>query len=191
MIKKQTHTYRFLVDTNKTDFELFVLAESDYTTLEYEENEYMASFRTILEVPVEVQGKTFKVKAKSELGDSQEYTIELVHRSDNTKLEYLKVDDIIREPDEVWWDTYIVMIERDATQALIEVKTEHEFANIRIGDNIIASGLDKGVLDCPDLTQKRILVPVVVTVADGTTVKTYNIVLIRGCSSIYARYRRK
>ena len=71
------------------------------------------------------------------------------------------------------------MIERDATQALIEVKTEHEFANIRIGDNILASGVDKGVLDCPDLTQKRILVPVVVTAADGTTVKTYNIVLIR------------
>ena len=57
----QTHTYRFLIDTDKTDFELFVLAESDYTTLEYEETEYLASFKAILNVPAEVQGKAFNI----------------------------------------------------------------------------------------------------------------------------------
>ncbi|MBQ8043223.1 MAG: M23 family metallopeptidase [Clostridia bacterium] len=175
-----TSTYRFLVEDTKTDFELFILAESDYTMLEYEGAEYQASFKSVVNMETTVEGKTLQVKAKAESGSERIYTIELVHKSDNTDLEYLKVSDIERYPDEEGGDTYTVMIPKLATTTLIEVKTVHNYATVRLGDNQVMTQHDRGELDCSDLTQDRILVPVVVTAADGTTIRTYNILLLRG-----------
>ena len=184
LYNEDTCTYRFLIEPNETDLELFVLAQNDYTILEYEGTEYEASLRTILSLDVSEQGKTLKIKSKSESGIEKIYNIEIARKSDNVNLEYLKVNDIVRNPDTIGGDTYTIIIPQLATSASIEVKTEYKYATIRIGDNQIATSQDKGVLDCSDLTQSRIVIPVVVTAADGTTIKTYNVILLRGSNDI-------
>ena len=182
------HTYRFLEDNEKTEFELFVLADSEYTILEYEDVEYDDSLRTIVEVGINEEGKTLKVKATSESGSEQIYTIEIARRSDNTNLEYLKVDDKIRTPDVANGDTYTVRIAKDAVTALIEVQTEYSYANVRLGDNQVVRAHDKGVIDISDLSEDRIIIPVVVTAADGTTIRTYNVILLRSPTTIYGKF---
>nr|MCR5146515.1 M23 family metallopeptidase [Clostridia bacterium] len=180
----KTDTYRFLVNSDETDFELFVLAESDYSILEYEEMGYEASIRTNVQMDLAEQGKILKVKQHSESGDTAEHTIEIVRISDNTNLEFLKVNNILRHPDEEGGDTYTVPITKDATSVLIEVKTEYSFASVRLGDNDVTRQHDSGVLLCDDLTENRIIVPIVVTAADGVAIRTYNVVLERKGSSI-------
>ncbi len=174
-----THTYRFLVDNESTQFELLAVAESDYSILEYEGVEYDASLRTIVNMELSEQGKTLKLKEKSEAGDELEYKVEIVRRSEDTSLEYLKVNDKIRQPDEVNGDVYTVPIPKDATSAVIEVKTNYSFASVRLGDNEPIRQYDKGVLDISDIEEQRIIVPIVVTAVDGTTIRTYNVVLVR------------
>jgi hypothetical protein len=176
---ESTHTYRFLVDNESTQFELLAVAESDYSILEYEGNQYDASLRTIVNMELTEQGKVLKLIEKSEAGDQLEYTIEIVRRSEDTGLEYLKVNDVIRQPDEDGGDVYTVAIPKDATSAVIEVKTNYSFANIRLGDNEPIRQHDKGVLDISDIEESRIIVPIVVTAVDGTTIRTYNVVLVR------------
>ena len=161
-----------------------MLAESDYSILEYEDVGYEASIRTNVHMELEEQGKILKIKQHSEAGDLAEHTVEIVRISDNTRLEYLKVNNIERQPDEVGGDTYTVPITKDATSVLIEVQTEYSFANVRLGDNAVIRQHDKGVLLCDDLNEQRIIVPVVVTAADGTAIRTYNIILERKGSSI-------
>jgi murein DD-endopeptidase MepM/ murein hydrolase activator NlpD len=179
-----TDTYRFLINPDETDFELFVLAESDYSILEYDGVGYEASIRTNVSVEANEQGKILKIKQYSEAGESKEHTIEIVRISDNTNLEYLKVNNIIRYPDEEGGDTYTVPITKNATSVLIEVQTEYSFASVRLGDNNVVRQHDIGVLSCPNLNEQRIIVPVVVTAADGSTIRTYNIILDRKGSSI-------
>ncbi len=179
-----TDTYRFLVNPDETDFELFVLAESDYSILEYEDMGYEASIRANVSVALEEQGKILKIKQHSEAGETKEHTIEIVRISDNTNLEFLKVNNILRNPDEEGGDTYTVPITKTATSVLIEVQTEYSFAMVRLGDNDVVRQHDIGMLSCPDLNEQRIIVPVVVTAADGTTIRTYNIILDRKGSSI-------
>ncbi|MBO5478752.1 MAG: cadherin-like beta sandwich domain-containing protein [Clostridia bacterium] len=178
------HTYTFLVEQQKTEFDLFVIAESDYTNLEYEGVDYGASLKTIVNMPVEEQGKTLVMTAKSESGNTQEYKVEIIRKSEEVGLEYVKVNDITREPDEENGDTYTVMIPKLATSTSIEVKTRYPYATIRLGDNQVVKGQDKSVIDCSNLKEERIIVPVVVTAADGQTVKTYTIILIRAHTQI-------
>lgn len=180
---KKTNTYTFIVGKDKEDYELYVLADSDYTELSLEGTKYGSVITTIVNLEKDELGKTFIVKAKSEEGATKDYTIDLVHESDNVNLEYLKVNDEEVQPDEVNGDTYTVIIPKDATSTLIEVQTEHPYANIRLGDNDIVKHHEKGVLDCSDLSLKQIVVPVVVTAADGKTIKTYNVVLVRDNST--------
>lgn len=177
---EDTHTYRFLIDNDKEDYELFVLAESDYTVLEFEGTDYQASFTSIVNIALDAQGKTLKVKAKSESGIEQEYTIEIVRKSNNTELDFLKVNDIERQPDVPGGDIYTVIIPKLATSTLIEVQSSHPYANVRLGDNTVKLQHDIASIDCSDLTQNTIVVPIVVTAADGETIRTYNVYLVRG-----------
>ena len=176
---ESTHTYRFLVDNESTQFELLAVAENDYSILEYNSEQYDASLRTIVDMELTEQGKVLKLKEKSEAGDELEYTIEIVRRSEDTSLEYLKVNDVTRTPDETGGDVYTVYIPKDATSATIEVRTNYSFANVRLGDNEPIRQYDKGVLDISDIDEERIIVPIVVTAVDGTTIRTYNVVLVR------------
>ncbi|MDE5831037.1 MAG: hypothetical protein K2H53_05385 [Clostridia bacterium] len=127
-----TKTFTFLVDNEKEDFDLSVLAKSDYTMLEFEGNSYLASFGEIVHVDKTEEGKSFKVKATSESGAFCEYTIDIVRTSNDTGLDYLKVDDIERQPDEVGGSVYTVMIKKDQLDAKIEVMTSHPYASIRL-----------------------------------------------------------
>lgn len=175
-----THTFTFLIDDTKEDFELFTIADSEYTLLEYEETQYQGSFKNIVHVEKEIEGKSFKIIATSEAGITQEYTVDVVHKSDNTNLDFLKVNDILRQPDEPGGDTYTVIISKLAETTLFEIQTEHNFAQLRLGDNNTVKHYDKATLDCNDLKLDRIVVPIVVTAPDGETVRTYNVILIRG-----------
>ncbi|MDE5831036.1 MAG: M23 family metallopeptidase [Clostridia bacterium] len=51
------------------------------------------------------------------------------------------------------------------------------------GDNASAKQYDKGVLDVSDLSINQFVVPIVVTAADGKTIRTYNVVLVRDNST--------
>ena len=178
-----THTYTFFVDNIDADYDLFVLPESDYTTLLHEGVEYDSSLKTIVSMEANSEGKTIIVTAKSESGLSQEYHIDITHKSDNTNLEFLKVNDTLVPPDEEGGDTYTVMIPRLATTALIEVQTEYSYAYLRLGDNDMIRHHDKGVLDCSDIVSPQIVVPIVVTASDGKTTRTYHLVLVRGSNN--------
>ena len=175
---EETHTYRFLVDSENTDFRLFVVAESDYTTLEFNDQEYEASFIEIVSMEKEAEGITLTVIAKSESGLKQEYTIEIARRSNSIELEYLKVDGITRQPDVENGDTYTVYISKTATSAEIEIKTMYSYATVKIADNPTVRQIDKKKVDC-DLAYNEIKVPIVVTAVDGTTIKTYTVKLVR------------
>lgn len=175
---ENSHTYTFIVDHGKEDYELFVLAESDYTYLEFEDQEYQASFTEIVNLPEEEEGKSFKVKAKSEAGIEQEYTIDVVHASDNTNIKYLKVNDEYVYPEENDPDSYIVTIPKDAISTLFELETENGYAHIQLGDNQIVKQYEKGALDC-NLQDKEIIVAITITAADGKTVRTINVTLTR------------
>ena len=179
---ESTNTYRFLVD-KKEQFELFVLPESDYSTLEYENKQYESSLKTIVNVDTSSEGKTLQVKVKSESGQDKIYNIEIVYKSNVTDLEYVKVNDVERQLDNPEGETYTVIIPKLATSTSIEIKTVHKYAMLKIGDNKDVVNYDKVELDCSDLTQDKLIVPVVITAADGKTTKTYNIVLIRGSNS--------
>ena len=174
---QESHTYRFLVDTEQTNFELFVVAESDYTTLEFNGNKYEASFKEMISMEGEAEGITLNVTAKSESGLEQEYHIEIVRKSDSVELQYLKVDDIIRQPDEEGGDTYTVGIGKATTSVYIEIKTQYSYAMVKIADNKTVRQTDKQKVSC-DLSQDRIVIPIVITAADGT-IDNISVILIR------------
>ncbi len=183
MYNEKTNTYTFIVGRDKEDYELYVLADSDYTELEFESRKYGFVITTIVNLEKDTVGKTLIVKAISEEGIVKDYKVDLVHESDNVNLDYLKVNEAEVKSDEVNGDTYTVIIPKDATSALIEVQTEHPYANIRLGDNDMIKHHEKEVVDCSDLSLKQIVIPVVVIAADGKSVKTYNVVLVRDNST--------
>ncbi len=184
---EDNHTYRFLVDAEETEFDLFVLAESDYTTLEFNGKEYQASLKDIVNMDIDKEGMTLVVAAKSESGIEQEYTIEIARKSDNVELEYLKVDNIVRYPDKEGGDTYTVLIKSTATSAFIEIRTQYSYAMVKISDNKTVRQQDSKTVDCSDLEQQSIRVPIVVTASDGTTIRTYYVVLVRVHTLIQGR----
>ena len=184
-------TYTFIVDNTKENYELFAIAESNYTTLEFEEQEYIASFGEIVYIEHTEDGKTFYIKAKPEAGGMVQYRVDIVRSSDNVDLDFLKVDGAEVYPDGGTGKdkyNYTVIIPKETVGVLIEAQTKHLYASLQIGDNEIVKHYDRGTLDCPDLTQTQIVVPINVIAADGKTRVTYNLTLIRD-NAIYIRGR--
>ena len=66
-------TYTFIVDNEKEDYELFAYAESNYTTLEFEGQEYLASFGEIVHVERTEERKN--ILHKSEIRSRRNGTI--------------------------------------------------------------------------------------------------------------------
>ncbi len=177
---ENTHTYRFLVDNSTEEYELAVIAENSYTTLEYDGETYEdGSFIDLIKLPLSSDGTTLTVLAKAESGNEVTYTIKIIRTSDDTDLEYLKVNDIEREPDEQGKETYTVMIPKKATQATIEVQTVFDYATVRIGDNITVDQHDKVAIQC-DLDKDRLDIPILVTAGNGIDTRTYHVILVRG-----------
>ena len=192
-----TYTYRFIIDEKATDeelaasmktmFELFVSAESPSTILDFAEVngtyvEKGKSFTEDVEVPASSEGRTFKVKATAESGDEREYYIEIARTSELTGVEYLKVNSVERAPDEENGTTYTVIIGQEDEVATVEVKSEYSYATIKIGDGFERTGLSIEEIDTSDFDIDRFEVPVVVKAADGTTIKEYNVILLRKIS---------
>ena len=155
-----------------------VIAQDEATTLEKDGINKGNTIEEKITIGKEEEGKTIKIKAIAEAGNEKEYTIEIVRPSNNVNLEYVKVDGREKQPDQEDKESYTVSIKAFATKAEIEIKTEHSYATIKIGDNPRKTGKDKQTIECNKLEETTII-PIVVTAADGKTTKTYNIMLIR------------
>ena len=175
---ENTNTYRFIIYNKKDEYELSVITENSYTILNYNGKDYENSFKDMIKDNNAEFGITVKFTIKSESGKEEECTVEIVYASDNTDIKQLKVNDVERTSDEESNSTYTVQIGRTDTEAKIEAKTVNTFANIRIGDNETTVGTSTLTVNCNDLTQLKIIVPIVVTATNGNT-KTYNVVLER------------
>lgn len=176
---EEDHSYTFIVDNSKTDYELFAMAESNYANLQFEGETFGASFGKIVKLELDEEGVSYYVKVISEAGGSIEYRVDIIHSSDNVNLEFVKADNVEVFADKNNKYNYTVMIPIDTPNVVIEVQTENEYAMLRLGDNASVKHYYKETLNCPDLSQKQIVIPIIVTAADGKTVETYNITLVR------------
>ena len=177
--EETTSTYRFVVDSETTEFDFLVIAQSEFTTLEQDGTNKGNTIQEKINIGVEEEGKTIKVKAIAEAGNEKEYTIEIARASDNANLEYLKADGTARKPDATDKDTYTINIKAFQTEIEIEAKTEHSYATVKIGDNEKSTQISKVKVDCSNLYEDKIIIPIVVTASDGRTIKTYNVMLVR------------
>lgn len=176
---EEDHSYTFIVDNSKTNYELFVMAESNYANLQFERETFGASFGKIVKLELDEEGVSYYVKVISEAGGEVEYRVDIVHSSDNVNLEFVKADGVEVFADKDNKYNYTVMIPIDTPNVLIEVQTENEYATLKLGDNASVKHYYKETINCPDLSQKQIVIPIIVTAADGRTVETYNITLVR------------
>ncbi|HNQ21332.1 MAG TPA: cadherin-like beta sandwich domain-containing protein, partial [Bacteroidales bacterium] len=170
--------YTNIVNRNSTDFELFVMAEKDSSTLIYNGIEYTASMLTMVYLPAEEEGISLNLIVKSEDGTEKIYTIELVRESENTDLEYIKVQGKTVQLDEGSDYTYTVMVKSFITSVYVETKTVAAYSDIRIADNIIERGISQVNVEVESSESE--IIPIVITAPDGITVKTYNIVVYKG-----------
>ncbi len=81
---QETKTYTFIVDGTKTSYELFVLAESNYTILEYDGNNYQASLTETVNMLLTENEKVIKIIAKAEAENEQEYNIKIIREDKNS-----------------------------------------------------------------------------------------------------------
>jgi len=171
--------YIALVDRFTIEPEVFVMEKVIIQILKYDNNDYQASLRIKVAMPLTEQGKTVEVTVVSEIGTEKTYTIDIIRESDDTSLEYVKVNGVIVQLQEGSTDSYLCMVPQDDETALIEVKTNPIYSQLRIGDSEVKRNISQTSVLIN--TQEEItIVPVVVRAPDGLTVKTYNIVLYRG-----------
>jgi len=176
----QDKIYTFVVDYSKEDFELYVQGENELTTLIYEGIDRGTEFTQSVRVEKTEEGKSFYVIAKAESGDMEEYRIDIVHKSANTDLEYVKVNGIEREKDEPDGNVYTVVIPTNSTSALLEVQTIYDYANIQIANEEAKKHTASYMVDCSNFRIDRFEIPIVVTTADGEASSTYTVILVRG-----------
>ncbi len=171
-------TYINVVNRDLTEFELFIMAENDSSIIIYDGVEYTASLMTIVTMPIEQDGMSLNVIVKSEDETEKSYIIEFVRESENTELQYIKLNGVEIQLDDGSDYTYTVMVKNILSSVQVEVKTVASYSEIRIGDNIVERSVSEATI-AVDSYQNEII-PVVVRAPDGITVKTYNIVLYKG-----------
>lgn len=176
----ESKTYTFIVDNSKEDFELYVEGENELVTLTYEGTDRGKAFTEIVRVEIAAEGRTFYVTAKAESGNTEEYRIDIVHKSTNTDLEYVKVNNIEREKDKPDGNTYTVVIPINSTSAQLEIQTLYDYANIQIANEEARKHTASYTVDCSNFRIDKFEIPVVVTTADGEISSTYTIILVRG-----------
>ncbi len=180
----ENENYKFIsvVDKTTTQYEMFIMAESNYSTIEFEGIEYVASLRVNVDMLENLQGKVLTIKVKSESGIEKIYSIELIRESDDVSLDNVTVNGKIAQLEEGTTDSYPMMVKRSVQKAIIEVRTTAQYAQIRIGDELIVRNIAQSEIDI-NPQEERTIVPIVVTAPDGTTIKTYNVVLYKGNSN--------
>jgi len=182
VFESEINKFSCVVDKITTQYEMFIMAESNYSIIEYDGIEYVASLRVNVDMLESLQGKSLNVKVKSESGAEKTFVIELIRESDDISLENVVVNGRIAQLEEGTTDSYPMMVKRSAQKAIIEVRTNAQYAQIRIGDELIVRNIAQSEVGI-NPQEERTIVPIVVTAPDGTTIKTYNVVLYKGNSN--------
>ena len=169
--------YRKMVDNTKDGYYVLIMAKDVNATVKLGEEEATGSLRTF--IPVADMAKEVKFTIIAENGEQQEYSLTMVKASNNINVQLVELNDYpasMTNPDKL---IYEKMIPKLADTIKVKVVTENPYATVKIGDTSTKEG--ESVEDIPlDLKEDVITIPVVVKAPDGYTVKTYNIILIRG-----------
>ena len=179
---EQTRTFTALVESGLTEHEIVVVADNNYVTLELEG--YVGIGRvtaiTSFEEEQEIKEMTLYVTGETDL--TQEYTIIIVQKSSNVELAQVKVNDVTLAQGNNY--TYRKNVDLETKKVKVEVTAKYPYATIKVGDKEIKTGATGAEWIDIEVTQDEITIPVVVTAADGVTLRTYNIILTRKASTI-------
>jgi len=177
-----TRTFTAMVENNIAEHEIQVLADNNYVTLELADSVGIGSVISIVPFAEGEEIKTLTLYVTGETDLTQTYTIVLVQKSSNVELSQVKVNDVTlqEEPGHV----FAKNIDLGAKKVKIEVTAEYPYATIKVGDTEVKTGATGTVWLDIEVTQDEITIPVVVTAADGVTLRTYNIILTRKASYI-------
>ena len=177
----ETHTYTEYIKKDVEDITLAIESNSKYTTIKSGESEGkgLLSIGNINTKDKDEVTVTFT--AISETGREQEYTVKIYKMSDNANAEHIYVDgkDIINNfTGDTEIPTYIMSISKEKSNVQIKAITENKYATIKIGDEEIETATATKNIKL-SLSDSSITVPILITSQDGTTTKTYNIILVR------------
>ena len=181
--KEETMTYTAIADNTKDSYEVFLMAVNDQATVELYDGETLlssgvGSLTDIVSLDSSEEMHSYKVKVSLDETNYTNYTLQIIRTSNDTSLKLVEVNDVVRKPTDADKLVYEVGIPQLAETAKIKVQATNNYAKVRIGDNEeVYSGAT--VTINLSLLESRTTVPVVVTAVDGTTVDTFNILLIR------------
>lgn len=180
---QQNNKYISLVDNTKNNYEVFLMAVNDNATIELYDGENLISsgvgnLTEIVTLTEKEDGHTYKIKVTLDEDNYSEYVLEILRASNDTSLKLVEVNDVARVPTDTDEYVYEVGIPKLAETAKIRIETTNSYATIKIGDNETVGKSSTVVVDL-NLEDSRTTVPVVITAVDGTTIQTYNILLIR------------
>ena len=180
---ESTKTYVALVENYIPEHEVQIIADNNYATLEFAETVGMGSITSLVEFEEDEEIKRYTLYVTSETDVTTRYTVVIAQKSNNTNLTQVKVNDVTVPLIEST-SQYRKNIDLLAEKAKIEVTSEYPYATIKVGDEEIKTKSSGTVWVDLRLDQDEITVPVLVTAADGITIRTYNIVLTRVASTI-------
>ena len=179
---EQTKTFIAMVENNVNIHEIQVLADNSYVTLELADDVGLGSVTTEFEFEDGEEIREFTLFVTGETDLTQRYTIIVAQKSNNVELSQVKVNDVTLQ--EEFGYVYTKNIDLGAKKVKIEVTAQYPYATVKVGDTEVKTGASGVVWLDIEVTQDEITVPVVVTAADGTTIRTYNIILTRKPSII-------
>lgn len=169
--------YQKIVDNTKEGYYVLIMAKDPNATVELGQEKATGSLRTI--VPIAGDAKEVKFLITAENGDTQEYSLTIIKASNNINIDTVELNDVsiaVTDPER---GIYEKMIPKLADTIKVKVVTENDYATVKIGDT--KTCIKESVQDISlDIKENIITIPVVITAADGYTVKTYNIILTRG-----------
>ncbi len=172
-----THTFTTTIMDRRDQSNILIRAKSNIATIELGDVTNTGTLTT--QIALEETNTEVKFTVTAENGNKQEYTLIINRLLNNTDLELVELNDIQINPSNEELGLYEEIIAKKAESAKIRVKTVDKYANIKIGDEEAAEG-DCTVNLSLDLSEEVFTIPVVVTSQDGTTIKTYTIILRRG-----------
>ena len=177
-----TRTFTAMVENNINLHEIQVIADNNYVTLELADAVGIGSVTSTVSFEEGEEIKTLTLYVTGETDLTQTYTIVIAQKSNNVNLSQVKVNDVTLE--EEAGHVYVKNIDMGAKKVKIEVTAEYPYATVKVGDTEVKTGASGIVWLDIEVTQDEITIPVVTTAADGTTVRTYNIILTRKPSLI-------
>ncbi len=177
-----TRTFTAMVENTINEHEIQLLADNNYVTLELADAVGIGSVTSVVQFAEGEEVKTLTLYVTGETDLTQEYTVVLAQKSSNVELSQVKVNDVTLQEES--GHVFAKNIDLGAKKVKIEVTAEYPYATIKVGDTEVKTGATGTVWLDIEVTQDEITIPVVVTAADGITLRTYNIILTRKASYI-------